>query len=565
MMKNKNIYLIVISLIVFSLAVFGSIKDNDFINLDDPGYITQNHQIQSGIHADSIKWAFTTTYFSYWHPLTWLSLMLDWSIFQDHAGGYHLINLYLHIGTAIILFFFLYKTTRNIWPSAFASAFFALHPLRVESVAWACERKDILSMFFGMASIYAYASYAETCKFSKYIICFVLFAMSLMSKPLLATLPFVLLLLDYWPLGRWTKNNLSCCYNETDGLILEKVPFLILSIISSMVAMWSQNNVGAMISLEKLSLSTRIAHALISYLDYLEKIFWPAKLAVYYPYDYSVPFLKVLISGIILMAMTFAVLYYIKKLPFLFAGWFWYLGTLIPVIGLVQVGMQGMADRHTYLPFIGIAIILAWGVPFFMKSEATRKKVLFPAALAVLAILSFLTWRQCGYWKNSITLYEHTLKVTEDNCLISKNLGDALLAEGKAMESIKHYDKSISLEPYFVDAYNNRGSAYFRLGQYQPAIEDFTKAIRFSNDVNTHTYYNNRGSAYCKLGQYEPAMEDFTKAINGKPDYMEAYKNRMIACFTQGNNQYCCQDAQKICALGNCRWLEDAKRRGVCR
>lgn len=563
-MKKKSIYLIVISLIVFSLAVFGSIKDNDFINLDDPGYITQNQQIKSGINVSSIKWAFTTTYFSYWHPLTWLSLMLDWSIFQDKAGGYHLINLYLHIGTAIILFFFLYKTTKNIWPSAFASALFALHPLRVESVAWACERKDVLSMFFGMASIYAYASYSEKYKFSKYIICLVLFAMSLMSKPLMVTLPFVLLLLDYWPLRRWTENNLPRRYNETGVIILEKVPFLILSIISSIVAAWSQNNVGAMISLEKLPLSTRIAHALISYVAYLEKIFWPAKLAVYYPYDYAVPFLNVLAAGIILMIITLTVFYYIKKLPFLFAGWFWYLGTMIPVIGLVQVGMQGMADRHTYLPSVGIAIILAWGIPFLIKSEETRRKVLFPAAMAVLAILSFLTWRQCGYWKNSITLYQHTLKVTKDNCLINKNLGDALLAEGKAMESIKYYDNSIRQEPYFADAYNNRGSAYFRLGQYQHAIEDFTKAIRVNNDFNTHTYRNNRGGAYFKLGQYEYAIEDFTKAISGKPDYLEAYRNRMIAYCRQGNNKYCCHDAQKICALGNCRWLEDAKHRGLC-
>ena len=560
-MKRKYTYLIIIFLIFASFIVYSRILNNGFVNFDDNEYITENNHIKSGINQESIKWALSTTYCTYWHPLTWLSHMLDWSLFKDHAGGHHLISLLLHIGSVIFLFFFLNKMTKNLWSSAFAAALFALHPLRVESVAWAAERKDVLSMFFGLASIYAYACYAESSKLSKYFLCLILFALGLMAKPMLVTLPFVLLLLDYWPLGRWQKvlnsvnmqvvNNTFPVKNEIENcnvnsliekeislpvksssrligrLLWEKAPFIFLTIISSIVTFWAQNKNGALPSMELLPFPTRIANTIISYVSYLGKIFWPVKLAVFYPYAHSFPFWQILISCFILTGITIIVIYAIKKLPFLFVGWFWYLGTLIPGIGLVQAGMQAMADRHTYLPSIGIAIMLAWGIPLLFSCEDIRKKILFPAGITVLAILAVLTWRQCGYWKNSIDLSNHALQVTKDNATAHNNRGAAYYKLGQYQLSIEDYNSAIRLKPDFVDAYNNRGSAYDNLGQYQRAVEDFNRTIRLRTDYAV-PYYN-RGNTYLKLGQYQLAIEDFNEAIRLKPDYVDAYNSRGVA------------------------------------
>jgi regulator of sirC expression with transglutaminase-like and TPR domain len=600
-MNKKYTYLIVIFLIVTSGVAFGRIAGNDFINFDDNKYITENNHIKLEINKESFHWAFTTTYFSYWHPLTWLSHMLDWSLFGANASGHHLISLLLHIGSVILLFLFLNKTTHNLWPSAFAAAFFALHPLRVESVAWAAERKDVLSMFFGMSAIYAYAFYAENHgyetpqqaletdskarggvlnpplrgivqltnsatlrfrnwsfnnkKLSRYFLCLILFALGLMSKPILVTLPFVLLLLDYWPLKRWPK--------ETTGrLIMEKVPFLLLTIASCILTLWAQNKVGAVASSDVLPFLTRTANAIVSYTVYLGKIFWPVNLALFYPYDLSLPLWKVSLSGTILILVTFVVLYSIRKLPFLFVGWFWYLGTLVPVIGLIQAGPQAMADRHTYLPSVGIAVILAWGLPLLFSRDDTRRKILFPAAIAYLFILSILTWQQCGYWKNSIILFQHALQITKNNYLAHSNLASTLAEEEKFNEAVYHYNEAIRITPYYADDYKNRGNVYAKLGQYQLAIEDYNQAIRLQPDC-ADTYYG-RGTIYGALGQYQPAIENLSEAIRLQPDYIYAYYNRGIAYFMQGRNKSGCSDLEKVCELGNCQALDLAKSRNLC-
>ena len=319
---KKYTYLIIIFLIVASFIAYGRILGNGFINYDDIQYITENNHIKSGINPESIKWALSTIDVYYWHPLTWLSHMLDWSLFKEHAGGHHLISLLLHIGSVLLLFFFLYRTTKNIWPSAFAAALFALHPLRVESVAWAAERKDVLSMFFGMACLYTYAFYAENYKLSRYFLCLILFALSLMSKPMLVTLPFVLLLLDYWPIKRWQKvlDEPVKRFNLAGKLIWEKVPFIFLTIVLSIVTVWGQNKFGVVIPMKNIPFSARVQNAVISYVLYLEKIFWPVDLAVFYPYEYPFPLWKILFSCFILIGVTIVVIYAIKKLPFLFVG-----------------------------------------------------------------------------------------------------------------------------------------------------------------------------------------------------------------------------------------------------
>ena len=615
-MKKKYTYLIVIFIIVASFIVYGRILGNGFVSFDDYRYITENNHIKSGINPESIKWAFSAVVDSHWHPLTWLSHMLEWSLFKDHAGGHHLISLLLHIGASLLLFFFLNRTTNNLWSSAFVAALFALHPLRVESVAWAAERKDVLSMFFGLAALYAYALYAESSKISQYFLCLILFSLSLMAKSMLVTLPFVLLLLDYWPLGRWPKvlkNEGGRCNVDPlekevfapiksrsqliGRLLWEKAPFIFLTIVSSIVTLWAGNKGGAVVSMEYLPFPERIANAIISYVSYLGKIFWPVDLAVLYPYEHSFPLWQILLSCLILIGITIVVTYAIRKLPFLFVGWFWYLGTLIPVIGLVQVGKQALADRYTYLPSIGIAIMLAWGIPLLFPREDMRKKILFPAGIACLAIMAFLTWRQCGYWKNSIELWNHALQVTKDNYIAHNSLGVALIDEGKIEEAIDHYNKAIHmnhnyiiaynnrglshlklglyqkalddfneamrLKPDFADPYNNRGFAYVKLAQYQLAFEDFNKAIGLKPDYAEAD--NNRGVIYAKFGQYQSAIQDFNNAISLKPDYAEAYKNRGLAYLLQGNKQLGCLDARKACALGNCKTLEAAKSKGYCR
>ena len=596
-MSKKYKYFIVIFLIVSSFIAYGRILGNGFVCFDDIEYITSNDYIKSGINPESIKWAFSAVVCSNWHPLTLLSHTLDWSLFGANASGHHFINLLLHIGTVLFLFSFLNRMTKNLWSSAFVAALFALHPLRVESVAWAAERKDVLSMFFGLASIYAYALYAESSKPSKYFLCLILFALSLMAKPMLVTLPFVLLLLDYWPLSRWQKvstpvnvpvsvvkktgkkknkqrkadsikeKNISMPLTNRSpiirSLLWEKAPFIFLTIVSSIVTIRAQNKSGSVISMEHISFLERIANAIISYVSYLGKTFWPVDLAVFYPYGHFFPFWEVLVSCFILLGITIVVIYAFKKLPFLFMGWFWYFGTLIPVIGLVQVGEQAMADRYTYLPSIGIAIGLAWGIPLLFPREDMRKKILFPAGIAVLIILAVLTWQQCGYWKNSIELFNHALQVTKNNNYAHESIGSVLLDEGKNEAAIEHYNEALRIKSDNAYIHFNRGLAFFRLGQPQRAIEDYNEAILLKPDFTDA--YNNRGNSYAKLGQYQNAIEDYNKAVYLNHNYADAYESRAVIYLNRQDYQLGCPDAQKACELGMCRILEMAKGKGNCR
>jgi protein O-mannosyl-transferase len=596
---NKYACLIIILLIIASCIAFGRIVGNGFINFDDNIYITGNNHIKSGINLENIKWALTAVVLSNWHPITLLSHMLDWSLFGANPAGHHLVSLLFHIGAVILLFLFLNKTTNNLWPSAFAAALFALHPLRVESVAWASERKDVLSVFFGMACIYVYAFYAESPKLSKYLLCLTLFVLSLMSKPMLVTLPFILMLLDYWPLGRWQRgtDDSGNRFNSTCRLIREKVPFILLTVVVSFLTFWSQNKSFSVAYEDILPFSTRFANATVSYVVYLVKIFWPVNLAIYYPYNFSLPLWKVLFSGMIITGITITVLYYIRKLPFLFVGWFWYAGTLTPVIGFIQVGLQSMADRYTYLPSIGVAIMIAWGISYLFPSVARRKRILFFLLIIVFIVLTLLTWRQCGYWKNSIKLFNHTLNVTKDNSMIHLNLGLVLFDEGRIKEAVDHYNEAIHINPDDVDAYFNRGNAYAGLRQYQLAIDNYKEVIRlmpshaaaYNNSGNIYAgigqyglaienyseairlesnyigAYYNRGAAYYNLGQYQRAIENYEKVISLQQDHVEAYNNMGSAYLMQGNKERGCYYVQKACELGNCTTFNILENRGYCR
>jgi len=554
-MNKKYRYLIIVFLIVASFVAYGRILGNDFINFDDNVYITENNHIKSGINIESIKWAITSPYASNWHPLTWLSHMLDWSLFKDNAGGHHFINLLLHIGNALFLFFFLNRTTKNIWPSAFVAAFFALHPLRVESVAWAAERKDVLSAFFGLATLYVYALYVEEHKSSKYFLCLILFALGLMAKPMLVTLPFVLLLLDYWPLERWQKvlnpQNNPVAINNTVSvkkkkrhkhnalnekklsasiqsrgqligtLLWEKAPFVFLAIISSVMTIWAQNKGGAVVALQSLPFPERIVNAIISYAGYLGKTLWPIDLAIFYPYANSFLLWKVGGIAALLIAISIAVIYAIKKTPFFFVGWFFYLGTLVPVIGLVQVGLQSMADRYTYLPSIGIAIMLVWGILYLLSKEKLRKIILIPVAVIVLSVLTFLTWQQCGYWKNSIELFNHTLHVTKNNDIAHYNLACALGKQGKVEEAIVHYREAIAINPYDDSAHCNLGVALASEGKKEEATAHYLEAIKI-NPYNDNAHYN-LANLLLKQGQIDQAIGHYMEAVRINPDCADAH------------------------------------------
>jgi tetratricopeptide (TPR) repeat protein len=555
-MKKKYTYWVILGLIIASLAAFGRIAGNDFINFDDHGYITENIHIQSGVHYQSIKWAFTNIVENNWVPLSMISHMLDWSLFGAHPAGHHIVSLLLHIGAVIFLFLFLYKTTNHLWSSAFAAAFFALHPLRVESVAWASERKDVLSLFFGMASLYAYAFYVRDSRFSKYFICLILFALSLLSKSMLVTLPFVFLLMDYWPLGRWQGETRPL--QRLGKLMAEKIPFFILTIASSIVTVWAQYGDGS----PYMPLVTRVYNAMITYVAYMGMTLWPLDLVVFYPFVESFPLWKILTSGLILIGVTILVIKYFTKTPFLFAGWFWFLGTLIPVIGLVPVN-QPMADHYTYLPSIGIAIMFSWGIPCVIKSEIVRKKILFPAAIMVILISVILTWNQCGYWKNSITIFQHALQVTENNYLAHNNIALVLTDEGKYREAMEHYEQAIRIFPEYAFAYNNRGSLYITLGLNEQALNDFNQAIALRED--RYEAYNNRGLVFANTGQYEQAIHDYIRATNLKPDHPHAYHKKGIIHFKQGDHGKGCFDARKACERGECKLLQWAAKGGYCR
>ena len=536
MLKKVNIwprrqkFIICIVLAVLTLAVYRQTYQFDFLKFDDEVYVTENIYIQSGITPDRLHWAFSTLYAEFWHPVTWLSLMLDYQIHGLNAGGYHQSNLILHILSTLLLFLLFNRMTGAVWRSAFVAALFALHPLRVESVAWIAERKDVLSVFFGLASLYAYALYAESLKLSRYALCFILFVLSLMSKPTMVTLPFALMLLDGWPLQRWQQaiHARGHGFISVKWLFGEKIPFILLSIIFSILTLWAQQKGHMIVSLENLPFSIRFQNAVMSYVSYLEKILWPVNLASFYPYEYFFSLWKILTACFILMVISMAVIYFRQRLSFLFVGWFWYLGTLIPVIGLVKSADYAMADRFTYVPSIGIAMMLVWGIPLLFPRQEMHKKLLFAAGTGILAIFAMLSWQQCSYWKNSIELWSHALQVTENNAKAHNNLGRALRAEGKIKDAIDHYDSAVRIAPDKAVVYLNRALAYASLGQHQRSIEDFNLAV----DLN--------------------------------PNFTAAYNNRGMVYILQSKKTLGCRDFQKACELGDCKYLESAKRRGIC-
>jgi tetratricopeptide (TPR) repeat protein len=539
---SKNYYnkyrdiLVCLFLVISTLSVYWQINKYDFVNFDDNEYVYDNRHVQDGFTLENIKWAFTTNTASIWHPLTWLSHMLDYQFYGLNPGRHHLTNLIFHIVNTLLLFFVFRKMTGHLWQSAFVASLFALHPLHVESVAWISERKDVLSTFFWMLTMWSYIWYVQHPRINKYLLVILFFILGLMAKPMLVTLPFVLLLLDYYPLYRFQKSadsNNSLQRSTVFRLVIEKIPLFVLVVMASAITFYAQKHGGAVASLDAIPIQSRIANALVSYVNYIIKMIYPSNLAVIYPHPIIFPWWQITGACILLLSVSFIAVRFIKRSPYFFVGWLWYLGTLVPVIGLVQVGNQSMADRYTYIPLIGIFIIISWGIPEFVKRWHHVKRSLPIIATAILFVFMVITFSQVRYWKNSVTLFEHALNVTANNYIAHNNYGRLIMINnGKVDEAMSHFNKALNINPRSVEALNNIGVILAGRGKVEEAVLYFSKALTIQPyDEQTHF---NLGLALSQQGKIDEAIKHYVEALRINPENVKAHINLGFALQAQG-------------------------------
>lgn len=530
--------LISLFLIIVTLSVYSQTGSYEFVNYDDPEYVYKNPHIQAGLTYESIQWAFTAAHSANWHPVTWLSHLLDVQIWGMNPGPHHLTNLLFHIANTLLLFFILGQMTGKLWESAGVAALFALHPLHVESVAWISERKDVLSTLFWLLTMRSYFRYAEHPGLNRYLPVLLFFALGLMAKPMLITLPFVLLLLDYWPLNRSVVScQLSVEASDLHGsgfkLLWEKLPLFGLAAISAVITFLVQKSGGAVGSLDALPVDVRIANALVSYVIYIGKMIWPIRLAVFYPHPESLPAWQIAGASLLLISVTLLAIWQIRERPFIAVGWLWYLGTLVPVIGLVQVGRQAMADRYTYIPLIGLFIVIAWGMSDILarcrgkKYEAVLRRTMLVATAVCLSALTALTWLQIRYWADSITLYDHSLEITGDNYTIHYNMGNALFAQNKFEQAAAHYLSALRADPESSKAHNNLGLVMARTGQPNKAFTRYVRALEI--DPRFSEPHDNLGNLFASQGRLDKAIAHYLEALRLDPDFSDAHNNLGLA------------------------------------
>ena len=508
--------LIYLSLLVATFAVYAQVRHFDFVNYDDPDYTTGNVHVRQGLTVQGLEWALTSRDAANWFPVTWISHMLDCQFFGFESGWHHLHNVLLHALAAILLCMFLGRATGTRWRSALVAFIFALHPLHVESVAWVAERKDVLSACFWFLTLWAYVRYTERPGWGRYLAVASSLCLGLMAKPMLVTLPFVLLLLDYWPLARLRQLGRKA--------IWEKLPLLGLSGAAAAITYLVQEHAGAV---KALPLETRLANAMLSCALYILKTFWPSRLAVFYPYPRDFAFLPLLAAGFLLAAVTAGVIVLRRRAPYLLTGWGWFAITLLPVIGLVQVGGQARADRYMYIPMVGLLIMLVWGAAEIL--ERWQAKVLaVPLVAAACLACAVLTWIQVGYWRNSETLFRHALAVTEDNSVANHNLGSYLMASpGRLSEAFPYLETAVRIDPDSAPAHTDLGSALARSGRLPEAIAQFQEAILLAPDAPIP--HNNLGSALTEAGRLPEAIAEFQTALRLDPNYEEARRNLAAA------------------------------------
>lgn len=528
---RRSQILICAALLIVTLIAFWHVLECGFVQYDDNLYVTENSHVQEGINSESLRWALTTGYEAMWQPLTWLSYMLDYQMHGLNPYDFHLTNLLFHIVNVLLLFLLLKRMTHSLWRSAFVAAIFAVHPLRVESVAWVAERKDVLSGFFWLTTMWAYIWYVKKPGVKRYLIVAISYVFGLMSKPMLVTLPFILLLMDYWPLCRIKLDETQLKIRQTTRkLTMEKIPLVLLAIGSSIVTLVVQSNVGAINTL-KTPITQRIANAFVSYIVYLKKMIWPIDLAVLYPHPQNtLPIWQVIISALLLILITIFVLHKAKRFPFAAVGWFWYFITLIPVIGILQTGIHAYADRFTYIPLIGISIIIAWGVPLLISNIKVNLRYLAIISIVLIISLSIATRTQVSYWKDSSTLFEHALDVTQNNFLIHYNLATTLEDNGDFDKAIYHYEKTIEIDPNHLDARNNMGSVLASQGKMEEALKQFNTII--SIDPKFYKAYYNIGLVMVLDNNTIEAIKYFKKTLQLNPKYLPA-RNYLVAIFDQ--------------------------------
>jgi len=547
--------LISVCLVAAVVAVYWQVYSFDFVRFDDGDYVVHNPYIRTGLNWQTVRWAFTTNRAGNWHPLTWLSHAFDYQFFKNWAGGYHLANVGFHIANTILLFCLLVRAAKTVWPAALVAALFALHPLHVESVAWVAERKDLLSTFFWLLTMLAYVWYAEKQNAARYSVALLFFILGLLAKPMLVTLPFVLLLFDYWPLER--KISLR--------LMAEKIPFFVCSFALCVVTYIVQKSSGAVSLFRHFGFDIRIKNVFISYVDYILKMFHPENLAIMYPHPgEAISTVKAVVCAFALLCVTAAVFYYGRRYKFLLIGWLWYLGTLVPVIGIVQVGAQAMADRYTYMTLTGLFIMIAWSVKEFVPAK--NFKLTAVIAGLVLFSLTVDTIAELQYWKNSQTLFGRAIEVTKNNYMMLDNYGSILVEQGEVEDAIKCFQRSLEIYPDSPMANNNLGCALQEVGDLQNAEDCFRKSI--ASDPNfIHAYINlannlkrqNRpdeindvlakaekipvlssetytrfGQVYVDVQKYPQAIDAFNKAIEIDSGNIDAYGRRSLALSAVG-------------------------------
>ena len=534
-MRKDDIF-IIIFIIISACSVYAQVLNNDFINFDDEEYITENEFVKKGITEESVVWALTEFHAANWHPLTWISHMIDCQLFGLNAGRHHLINLIFHVFNSVLLYVVFRKMTGAIWQSGFVAALFALHPLHVESVAWVSERKDVLSTFWMMLTLLCYFLYIRKRKIFHYCFVVLFYLFGLMSKSMLVTLPFVLLLLDFWPLKRFHFQSTDFSVGDFFShkrLLIEKIPLFLLSALSCLITIFAQRSAEAIQSLAQIPLLQRIANAFVSYIAYIYKMIYPVNLSVFYPYKGMPPLLEIAGSVFLIIFISFFSIRAVKSRPYLIVGWLWFLGTLVPVIGFVQVGGQSMADRYSYIPLIGLFLIISWGVSDLFSNWRYKKIFFSSSSIILLIILSLMTWRQVTYWKDGLTISKRAISVTSDNWMMENNLANMLVTRGELKKGISHYFASLLIKPDNDLAYNNLKYVLGIIANNQSVAETMESAV--SKKLEEPVFYFITGKMFRDEYNIEKATTYFEKTIQLDKQFVAAY-NELSALYDLNNN-----------------------------
>ena len=514
-------------LVVATLAVYAQTLGHDFVNYDDYKFVVDNPTVRTGLSIAGLRESFAVSAFVFPIPLTVLSHMLDCQLYGLNAGGHHLTSVLLHVASALLLFAVLDRMTAAPWRSGFVAAMFALHPLHVESVAWVAERKDVLSTFFAMVTLWAYVRWVERPAPVRYGGVLLALTLGLLAKPMLVTVPFLLLLLDYWPLARLTPPFSAALRAR----LREKVPLFALALAASVTTLIASRHADTMISLEHTSLGHRIARALVAYVAYMQKTIWPTRLAVFYPDTATAS--QAVAAAVLLGAITIAIVRSARRRPYLLVGWLWYLGALVPVIGIVQVGLQEIADRYTYVPLVGLFMIVSWGAVDLASRWRVSPVALRATAVTIVVLCAILTWFQVRHWRNGITLFEHALAVTTDNFVAHDNLGEALVKERRLDEAVPHFIEAVRIRPTSVEAHNNLGAALFATGRIDEARAEFAELVRQKPDYARA--HNNLGLVLEHQRLLDEAIREYAEAVRLDPTYTRARANLEAARARRSN------------------------------